>query len=305
MITRISDYNFDITNFDLFKRANNNVPKELATIINAIASTFFLSLDSLHLKVLSLPFLLNAQSIHQKRDTSLSQKNAQVIVKTALCVIVGLVANKTKALIVAPLGIYLISKKLHFENRSPSPSPRPQVLTSSTIPNQEQQGTTESASLSTLDSSLRSSPLSSGYTSGEEVDPSNGLHAQQPSPNEEQPQVFFGIDPSMRSESSIGNQQLHQPCVNGEVEEFQEAPAAKALSISKTNAVSIGRPRPIGIWKPSSRRERQPELHFVAQGGEGAEAVQEPTTSQQPSKKNGRKNRNKNRNPNSATPASQ
>ena len=89
----------------------------------------------------------------------------------------------------------------------------------------------------------------------------------------------------MRSESSIGNQQLLQPCVTGEVEEFQEAPAAKVLSISKTSAVSIGRPRPIGIWKPSSRRERQPESHFVAQGGEGAEAVQEPSTSQQMSKK--------------------
>ena len=165
MITKISDYNFDITDFDLFKRAQNHVPKELASIIHAIASTFFLSLDSLHLKVLSLPFLLNAQSIHQKRDTSLSQKNAQLIVKTALCVIVGLVANKTKALIVAPLGIYLISKKLHFENRSPSPFPRPQVLTSSKIPNLEQQGTTESASLSPRDSSLRSSPLSSGHTS--------------------------------------------------------------------------------------------------------------------------------------------
>lgn len=122
MINKISGYNFDITDFDLFKRAEKHVPKELATIINAIAGTFFLSLNSLYFKVLSLPFLLNAQTIHQKGNVSLSQKNAQVILKTALCVIVGLVANKTKALIVAPLGIYIISKKLHFPQRNSNSS---------------------------------------------------------------------------------------------------------------------------------------------------------------------------------------
>lgn len=296
MITRISDYNFDITNFDLFKRANNNVPKELATIINAIASTFFLSLDSLHLKVLSLPFLLNAQSIHQKRNVSLSQKNAQVILKTALCVIVGIVANKAKALIIAPLGIYLISKKLHFEYSSSTPSPRPQVSISSTIPKQEQTGTTDSSPLSPCDSSVHSSPLSSEYPSGDERDLSSESVTQQPSPSEDQVQLCFGIDPSLRSESSIGNQAPLQlvSSMNAEAQEFKVASDVTTLSLSKTCAVSVGRPRPMGIWKPSPRKERQSPSHFQAQGGgEGAEAGQEAKAPQQPSKKNRNRRKNK------------
>jgi hypothetical protein len=222
MINKISGYNFDITDFDLFKRAEKHVPKELATIINAIAGTFFLSLNSLYFKVLSLPFLLNAQTIHQKGNVSLSQKNAQVILKTALCVIVGLVANKTKALIVAPLGIYIISKKLHFPQRNSNSS--------------RNDGSEDQSASGTSSPSKRSrqpSPDLLSSASSDQEDAHEGSPTRQYSSKQPVDRVPNVLAPAQRSESSAGTvPAIRLDALRGGApcQEFQKDPKPTPLS---------------------------------------------------------------------------
>lgn len=56
----------------------------------------------------------------KKKDVPLSQKNAQVILKIAICTIVGVLAIKAKATILVPMSVYLISKNLNFTKTTPA-----------------------------------------------------------------------------------------------------------------------------------------------------------------------------------------
>jgi len=210
---------------------------------------------------------------------------------------------------VAPLGIYLISKKLHFEYSSSFRFPRQQSLTNSTsaeakapfatespslspgdlsldsLPihspdGKEAQGRSDSASSNPQDASIQSSLSSSQIPSEGEEELSGGSQHQQHALTEDKVKIFFGLDPSQRAESSIGDQDHLRPAIQEGVAskelhesgEMARKPHVPTLSLSRTNAVSVGRAQTTGIGKP------------IAHGGGQAQASKDAKSPQQSQK---------------------
>lgn len=290
MITKISDYNFDITDFDLFKSTPNYIPKEFVTIIDSFAATFFLTLEPTHFKLCSVPFLLNAQNLHQKTDIPLSQKNAQVILKIAICIIVGVLAIKAKAIILVPISVYLISKNLNFTKSTPAKkvpidqSPISALHTPSP-PSAQNSDSEESVKRNKLSWNLFSGqgqPYTASHDSdGEPADNSSGGI-----------QLFFGED-SIASKTFEGIITNHPPILNlqeiGENtdnSQEQEGIPSKALPLEmKSLFKSNPRTPQSGNRKHASGKIETFDLPEVQGGGVAAGA--------QPGKKNRHRRKNK------------